>query len=62
VYLLDAGKRRKSLFREPVVLPQRWYVDLGEVMGCVENKAFIWVSTTMEEVRFSEEIVDDGGA
>jgi hypothetical protein len=62
VYLLDAGKRRKSLFRKPVVLPQRWYVDLGDVVGCVDKKAFIWVSMTMEEVRFSEEIVDDGGA
>jgi hypothetical protein len=45
-----------------VVLPQRWYVDLGDVVGYVDNKAFIWVSMTMEEVRFSEEIVDDGGA
>jgi hypothetical protein len=59
---LDAGKRRKSLFRVPVVLPQRWYVDLGDVVGCVNSKAFICVSMTMEEVRFSEEIVDDGGA
>jgi hypothetical protein len=62
VYLLDAGKRRKSLFRVPVVLPQRWYVDPGEVVGRVDDKAFILVSMTMEEVRFSEEIVDDGGA
>jgi len=35
---------------------------LGDVVGCVDNKAFIRVSMTMEEVRFSEEIVDDAGA
>ena len=62
MYLLDAGNERKSLFREPVVLPQRWYVDSGDVVAYVDNKAFIWVSMTMEEVGFSEEIVDDGGA
>jgi hypothetical protein len=61
VYLLDAGNERKSLFREAEILPQRWYVDLGDPVGCVDNRAFIWVSMTMEEVRFSEEIVDDGG-
>jgi hypothetical protein len=43
-----------------VILPQRWYVDFGDVVGCVDNKAFIWVSMTMEEVRFSGEF-DDGG-
>ena len=45
-----------------MVLPQRWYVDLGDVVGYVDNKAVICVSMTMEKVRFSEEIVDDGGA
>ena len=45
-----------------MVLPQRWYVGSGDVVAYVDNKAFIWVSMTMEEVGFSEEIVDDGGA
>jgi hypothetical protein len=45
-----------------LVLPQRWYVDLGDLVGYVDNRAFICVSMTMEEVGFSEEIVDDGGA
>ena len=53
VYLLDAGNERKSLFWERVVLPQRWYVDLGDVVGCVDNKAFICVLMTMEDVGFS---------
>jgi dUTP pyrophosphatase len=34
VYLLDAEKARKSSFRESVVLPQRWYIDLGDVVAC----------------------------
>ena len=45
-----------------MVLPQRWYVDLGDVVGYVDNKALICVSITMEEVRFFEESFDDGGA
>jgi hypothetical protein len=31
-------------------------------VGYVDNEAFIWVSMTMEKGRFSEGIVDDGGA
>jgi hypothetical protein len=52
VYLLDAGKGRKSLFSERLILPQRWYVDLGDVVGCVDNKVFMCVSMTMESGRF----------
>jgi hypothetical protein len=53
VYLLDAGNERKSLFCESVILPQRWYIELGDVLGYVDNKAFICLSMTMENVRFS---------
>jgi hypothetical protein len=60
VYSLDAGKGRKSLFWEGEILPQRWYVDLGDPVGCVDNKAFILVSMTMGEAGFSEGIVGDG--
>jgi hypothetical protein len=61
VYLLDAGNKRKSLLWRAEILPQRWYVDLGDPVGYVDNKAFILVSMTMEEVGFSEGI-DDSGA
>jgi dUTP pyrophosphatase len=57
VYLLDAGNERKSLFCDALVLPQRWYVDLGDLVAGVENRALIWVSMTMEEMRFSEEML-----
>ena len=39
VYLLDDGKGRKSLFSERLILPQRWYVDPGDFVGFVDNKA-----------------------
>ena len=45
-----------------MILPQRWYIDLGDVVGHVDNKALLCVSMTMGKARFSEEIVDDGGA
>jgi dUTP pyrophosphatase len=53
VYSLDAGQERKSLFYEAVVLPQRWYVGLGDLVGRADNKAFICVSMTIEDVGFS---------
>jgi dUTP pyrophosphatase len=33
------------------------YIDLGDVVGCVDNKALIWFSMTMGKVRFSEEML-----
>jgi hypothetical protein len=38
VYLFDDGKWRKSLFSEPLILPQRWYVDGATFMWVVEMK------------------------
>ena len=53
VYLFDAGNERKSSFCESVVLPQRWYIDLGSVAGCVDNRGIYCVSMRMEEVALS---------
>ena len=61
VYSLDAGNERKSLFRKAKILPQRWYVDLGDLVAGVDNEALICISMTMQEAGFSEETVDDGG-
>jgi hypothetical protein len=44
VYLLDAGKERKSLFWEEKVLPQRWYVVGGSFYAGCGNKGFIWIT------------------
>jgi hypothetical protein len=41
VCLLDDGKGRKSFFCEHLVLPQRWYVGLVEIVGFVDNRALI---------------------
>jgi dUTP pyrophosphatase len=54
---LDAGKGRKSRLRKSVILPQRLYIDLGNVMGDVDNKALICVSTTMERHEVFQEML-----
>ena len=38
VYLLDDGKGRKSLFWEPEILPQRWYIRLNHFVRAVDIK------------------------
>jgi hypothetical protein len=53
VYSLDAGNERKSLSQKAKILPQRWYVGLGDVVRYVDNRAFIWVSMTMDKMKFS---------
>jgi dUTP pyrophosphatase len=40
-----------------MILPQRWYVGLGEVVGCVDNKVFIYVWMTMDDRRFSGSVL-----
>jgi dUTP pyrophosphatase len=57
VYLLDAGKGRKSRFGKPVILPQRLYIDLRDVMGDVDNKALICVSMTMGRLEVFQEML-----
>jgi hypothetical protein len=41
VCLLDDEKGRKSFFCEDLVLPQRWYVGLVEIVKIVDNRALI---------------------
>jgi hypothetical protein len=62
VCLLDDGKDRKSFLCEVLVLPQRWYVGLVEIVGFVDNRALISnCGNNIEREGLEGESYDGGG-